>query len=379
LLGALLSFSSVLAAAPLDKSLSAFSSAVKREDIGGAIQSLDDSVVQLEEINKRAGRLTAAKEAGQEMLNTISLASKVVAQEPVELAALVKTVEKDAVKLGAIKPSPPEFGDPLRGASKEALQSTDPSVRGRELDKVRHEGDRLHDIYEKRLAEFKGQRQKAVLILKEAEVLYKLESGPASVFLNIGGGKLTYILGDMLIHVRPALGERLNAARGLVKRYDAVISTMETTLSRYDTFDYMSGAYRVQDWLRANVPSKSNNGIVPSSHLGEAENLMAQADRLARENAQQNIPSPNAVRIRQLADTLVKNTTATEEQARDLIREAQQERTRAAAIQEFFALTNLAGAISGNVHKAITPQSKRPLIINNRTTNWYINTPYQRQ
>src|SRR5262249_1367876 len=136
--------------------------------------------------------------------------------------------------------------------------------------------------------------QRGYMLEKKLDAINSSEAG---VFLNVGGNRLAYMLLDIMLHVRPALGARLTAARNLSKRYDNVIASAETTLARYDTFNDWASFYRWQDWARDQFQSSAPC----RGHLASEELRKQQASRdeiLIRELTDQTVANSNATKDR---------------------------------------------------------------------------------
>jgi hypothetical protein len=222
------------------------------------------------------------------------------------------------------------------------------------------------------LDQMKAERQKVRNALKQAEeasdrgyevekLLEKLNDSAAGVFLNIGGQRLSYMLLDMSLYVRPALSARVNASRDLVRRYDEVVNKMEGILDRYRAFDRWAAFYSWQDWARLNLAHSES--IRPTADLDDARQTLDSAIQLADQLAQKRTDSRGASAIDGLVRETIVTTSATQEQAQKLIAEANKRDAKAASSREFSALLQLAVAIAGATRKqpaAKNAQVQRP-------------------
>jgi hypothetical protein len=361
----------VSAQTSLDSHIQEFRKAVHAKDAAGTVDSLVGGAIRL---NKLVTDVTDAVTPLADAVEIVSRATAAFNQEPMELDSLVESITKDTAALEAVVvPSAPKVGNLMEGIPEKELQSTDPRIRGSALDKLRTKGRQFEEGYRQELGRLKVKRDKAREVYEEAraadergyeleKVLDKLNSSPAGAFLNIGGGRLVWMLVETGLYVRPALTRRENAARDLVGRYDNVIQQMETTLQRYALYDDWASFYRVQDWVHENTTAAAAmGGLDPSENLAKAEEKFAEAGQLTQSLGVGQ--SRNAAIMQQLAEETVRETGATMEAAKKLLDAASRKADRASALREFTGLINLAGAVAGvSAAKAPQPAQSPPQI-----------------
>jgi hypothetical protein len=307
-----------------------------------------------------------AKQKGQapiNLVNEIHAASNVLAQQPEELDGLISSVQRDVARLDAVQVNVPDFGDPLSGVHALNLKSADPIVRADALDGVSARARALRDDYVRKLNDLKERRAAAQKVADEAQTInrkgYDVEkaldavnSSAAGPLLNMGGGKLTQMLFEHAVYLRPALADRARAARNLVSRCDSGIETMEKTLERESQFYEWASFYRWQDWARQNFASNrtADQVIKPSENLSEAGKILNGAVESEKAIARNQAPSKGETLMKQLVAETVASTNASKVEAEKLLREAEEmdrQAAQSAVLQEFAALTTLAATFAG--------------------------------
>jgi hypothetical protein len=143
---------------------------------------------------------------------------------------------------------------------------------------------------------------------------------------------LAFMLLDMTLYVNPALLERRDATKELLRKYCTAIESMEGELTRYELFSQWVSFYQCQEWARESVPFAED--------LKKAEELLRNIDNLSANKTV--IPSPQTQIIAEILRRTIAETGATQEQAASLLKEARRKDSLAAADAEFRALLGLA-------------------------------------
>ena len=364
----------------LDEHLKDVGRHVANGDWQKAFSSVEAAAGRFKELYETADKVAApAKQVADELTRGLT----VFAGEPVELGALVEMIKKDTAVINSRDVKVPDFGDPMKRASDDALKSTDPKVRGAALDEVRSAGAKMRNRYQEELDHLKEARTGAQKLNEESsgavdrgvkleKVLDEINNSDAGPFLNIGGGKLAFSLLDMTLDVNPALAERESAANHLVKKYDAAIKIMEGNLPRYELFSQWVTFYRWQESVRENAPF--------SADLQKAEDLLGKIGSMDASKAA--VPTAQTLALAELLQKTVAETKVTQERAAKLIEEARRKDAAAAADAEFRAMLGLASAVANGASAATTqptttqvPQSAPPIVIKNTTI--FFNSPPQ--